>query len=244
VAIYSLIPLVVLICLGITFAWAAFGKTVEGRFTYYLNVGPTGQPQDQMQVEYAYAGEPQALAVGGLGHNELHMLGMLDQVQVVQGKPLVDAKVPVRVLQIGRERYAVAIFPWTSVWKRMILPLILAVIAVAGLGILHGDMFEVICRSYGLVKRGEITAGRQLGTHETGWWEPSGEYSWTYIRRCYVDYVFVGPDRIEHRGCQLVLGAMDPALLAEGRQVAVLYDQADFNRHVMYEACGFRVRAG
>lgn len=244
VAIYSLFPLLFLVWLGLVFAWAAFGTTVEGHFSYFLNVDMAGGvPKDQMQVEYRFAGVPQVLEVN-VGHGELHRLGMPDEVKVVPGKPLVEAVVPVRVLQIAGTRHAVAVFPWTWVWRRLIPPFILEVVSVLALLILHGDMLNTILRSYRVVKHGIATGGRLLGTHETGWWESSGEYSWSYIRRCYVDYMFAGPDGHEHRGCQLVLGEKDPAQSVEGSGITVIYNPEDANQHVMYEACAFRASGG
>jgi hypothetical protein len=104
-------------------------------------------------------------------------------------------------------------------------------------------MFETLRRSYRLVKHGLPTHGLFLGTHETGWWEASSDYRWTYIRRCYVDYTFVAPDGHEYRGCQLVLGAADPALLPEESRTLVLFDPDAPHRHVMYAACAFRAKA-
>lgn len=242
VIIFSLIPLVIFAWLAFHFVWAAFGTNIEGQFTYYLILSENGgPPRDQMQVQYTLDHQPQTLPVS-VGGQYLRQLGMPAKTAVEPGKPLLTAAVSVRVLKVGSYHYAEAVFPWTWVWKQMIFPLVLLLLTSGGMWVLHRELFLAMIRTPRLVKRGLVIAGRLLGTHETGWWESSGDYGWTYIRRCYMDYAFNGPDGREHRGCQLVLGYIDPALLAEGQAVTVMYDPDDIDNHLVYEACAYQTR--
>jgi hypothetical protein len=241
---FSLIPLLCFAWLALVFSWAAFGNNVEGRFSWSLIPPNNGRPpQDQMQIEYRVGNVPHILPAS-VDHKGLQQLGMPPKLNVLPGHPLFTAVVPVRILHIGTWQYVEPVYPWTWLWRRSIPPLLLTILSTAALIILHGEMFQTLRRSYHLVKHGMPIDGTFLETHETGWWQSSGEYRWTYIRRCYVDYTFVGPDGHEYRGCQLVLGAIDPASVTEGRPVIVLYDPKNLHRHVMYSACAFRAKAG
>jgi hypothetical protein len=242
VILFSLIPILLFLWLCLAFAWAAFGTTVDGHFSYFLLVDSAGgPPKDRMQVDYRLGGQALKIEVS-LSHNELRQLGMPDSQLLVPGKPLVSADVPVRVLHVGGLLVAVPLFSETWVWKRMLVPLALTLISTWVFVVLHGEMFISLRRSYRLLKYGTAATGQLTGTHETGWWESTGEYRWTYIRRCYADYVFIGPGGHEYMGYQLVLGEIDPAQWAEGHPVMVLYDARNVNVNVMYEACPLRVR--
>jgi hypothetical protein len=244
VAIFSLIPVVIAVWLAFVMAWITLGHDVDGKLVYVLSMdGPGGGPRDQVWVEYRVGDTAMRADLDGMSHSQLSALGMADEVKVVPGVPIFTTKVPVHVLSLGWDYFAEPMFPWTWLWKRMIVPALFLFASLVGMVILHGELYRIIPLDLRLIRHGLVTKGQLLATHETGWWQASGEYSWTYIRRIYADYSFTDPATgRERRGCQLVLGALDPAQLPEGFRLGVLYDPARPERHIVYEFSPFATR--
>jgi len=240
--ILSLVPLAIFVWMARTFSWVVAGTTVEGQFSYFFGLpGPGGTSRDDLQVAYRLGQETRRINPGRISDAQLHRLGMPDSLRIVPGKPAFTAPVPVRIIHIAGFCYAEPIFPWTWVWKYLGMQGALLLVAVLILAILHGELFRSIVLDYRLVRCGTATRGRIRTTHETGWWEDSLDY----IRRCYVDYSFPDPATgRECRGCQLTLGAVDPACLPPDWEVTVLYDPACPEWHIVYEFTPFKTREG